>query len=157
MPLASLTDRRQFLAGALALGAGLAAPLMSRAGAPEIYAEGGLALRGADVVAYFTEGLFLPGRPDMTLRWRGVTWRFATDRHRERFEMDPKTFLPRFGGWCAYHMADGQRVAPNPAVFVLQGSALYLMQDPVLRDRWIGNAPGLIRAAEGNWQPAPGP
>lgn len=154
MPLASLTARRQFLTGAAALGLGLATARMVRAGGSEIYAEGGLALRGADVVGYFTEGLFLPGRPDLTLRWRGLTWRFAVDSHRERFEMDPKAFLPRFGGWCAYHMANGQRAASDPAVFVLQDGGLYLMQDQALRARWLGNAAGLIHAAQGNWHQA---
>jgi len=147
-----MPDRRNVLRGLALAPLGLIGAAPARAGGKDIYAEAGVAMAGGDVVAYFSQGHYQPGRPDLGLRWRGVTWLFATQAHRERFEMNPRAFAPRFGGWCAYRMAWGERAAPDPRVFALHDGALYLLGDAGNLGLWSQEAPLLIARAEAHWQ-----
>ncbi|MDA0578007.1 MAG: hypothetical protein O3B24_07910, partial [Verrucomicrobia bacterium] len=42
---------------------------------------GGLAVKGTDVVAYFTEGQAVAGNAAYTHAWQAATWRFASAAH----------------------------------------------------------------------------
>ena len=67
---------RRSLIGLLA-----AAPLLARpafAASPEVFADGGLAIRGADPVAFFTDGAPVIGQAQHGLMWKGATWQFAS-------------------------------------------------------------------------------
>ena len=66
-----------------------------------------LLLGGADVVAYFTEGRYLPGLPELAAQHEGVTLYFANARHKALFEAEPARYLPEFGGYCANGIAYG--------------------------------------------------
>ena len=109
---ATLRGRRDFLtlvlaAPALMLGAGAA-----RARTPEIFATDGIAVHGADVVAYFRRGRAVDGRAEFTVKWQGAMWRFENAGNMEAFEMDPRRYAPQYGGYCAYAMAKGE-IAPT--------------------------------------------
>ena len=98
--------------------------------------ERGLALEGYDPVSYFAEGGGTPVRGDaaITAEHRGVTYRFASEAHRELFVEAPERFVPAYGGWCAYAMADGERVDVDPRSFLLQDGALLLFYDGIFND-----------------------
>jgi YHS domain-containing protein len=67
-------------------------------------AEGGDArvmLKGADVVAYFTQGKFVQGSPQFSSVFEDVTFRFASAEHKALFDAAPQKYLPQFGGFCA--------------------------------------------------------
>jgi YHS domain-containing protein len=51
-------------------------------------------LKGADVVAYFTEGRFAQGRPEFSSRHEGVSFRFASAEHKALFDKVPAKYLP---------------------------------------------------------------
>ena len=69
--------------------------------------EAHLLLGGADVVAYFTEGAYRPGRAEFSSQHEGVTLRFASAEHKDLFDQAPDKYLPRFGGYCANGIAYG--------------------------------------------------
>jgi len=60
-----------------------------------------LLLKGADVVAYFTQGAYQPGKAEFSSRHEGVDLRFASAEHKALFEQEPAKYLPQFGGYCA--------------------------------------------------------
>ncbi len=71
-------------------------------------AEGGdsrVMLKGADVVAYFTQGKFVQGSPQFTSHFEDVSFRFANAEHKALFDAAPQRYLPQFGGFCANGIA----------------------------------------------------
>jgi YHS domain-containing protein len=59
----------------------------------------GLAVKGYDVVAYFTLGKPTKGTNDFSYEWQGATWRFANAEHLETFKADPQRYAPQYGGY----------------------------------------------------------
>ena len=59
----------------------------------------GLAIKGYDVVAYFTLGKPTKGDSQYTYEWKGATWRFANARHLEAFKAEPEKYAPQYGGY----------------------------------------------------------
>ena len=64
-------------------------------------AEGRLLLKGADVVAYFTQNIFAQGSPQWRSEYEGVNFRFASAEHKALFDKEPAKYLPQYGGFCA--------------------------------------------------------
>lgn len=92
---------------------------------------GGAALQGYDPVAYFAEGGGQPrkGEAGYELVHGTVTYRFHSEENRARFQRDPARYEPLYGGWCAYAMADGERVDINPESFLVTEEGLFLFYD----------------------------
>lgn len=151
-----MTNRRTFIAG-LCLSP-IAAPFLglrarpAAAGPAAVFAEQGVAIRGADAVAYFRQAAYVPGRSDIGLRWHGAVWLFSSLENRDAFEMNPRGLAPRFGGYCAYTLAQGGLVDSDPQAFALHGDGVYLMHDLAKRDLWLQDAALMIDLATRNWQ-----
>src|SRR6185312_14529604 len=63
-------------------------------------AEGGdkrVLLKGADVVAYFTDHAYKQGSPAIKSVYKEVTFYFATPEHKAMFDAAPGKYLPQFG------------------------------------------------------------
>ena len=56
---------------------------------PVMIDEAGLALKGYDTVAYFSDGQPQPGRAEFSHRWNGATWLFTSAEHRDAFAAEP--------------------------------------------------------------------
>jgi len=59
----------------------------------------GMAVKGYDVVAYFTEGRPVEGDEQFEYRWKEARWRFASQKHLDMFKADPEKYAPRYGGY----------------------------------------------------------
>lgn len=113
--------------------------------------QDGLALSGYDPVSYRT-GAPAPGKPEITTRYRGVTYRFASEEARKTFLEDPARHEPRYGGWCATAMSRGERVAVDPTVFVLdEDGLLFLFHDAAARNAWKEGGPAMRANADREW------
>lgn len=115
------------------------------------FAENGVAIRGTDPVAYFTQGRPVAGRANLTLDWAGTTWRFATDAHRAAFAADPARYAPAYGGFCAWAVAEGYTAPIDPAAWTIVEGRLYLNFSRSIHRRWERDIPGNIRRADANW------
>jgi YHS domain-containing protein len=139
------------LAAAIALTAGAAATSAVAAG-PDVNATiTGLALRGYDPVAYFTDGKPVPGDFTITARYDGATYRFASEEHKALFEKDPVKYLPQYGGFCAYGTAQGHKVDGDPTVWKIVEDKLYLNLAPAVSARWNQDISGNIKSANDKW------
>ena len=58
-----------------------------------------VAVKGYDVVAYFTMGKPVKGKKDFEIEWQDVKWRFSTADHLSRFQSDPQKYAPQYGGY----------------------------------------------------------
>jgi YHS domain-containing protein len=61
---------------------------------------GNVAILGYDPVAYFTDGRATMGSPEISKKWLGATWYFASVEHRDAFISKPVRYAPQFGGFC---------------------------------------------------------
>ena len=148
--------RRNLLLGAAAVvatGAAVRATLSTAADGAPVFEGGieGVAINGYDPVAYFTRGEPVEGSPDHTFRWRGTTWRFASTANRDTFAAAPERYAPQYGGFCAFAMAQGQRIKTDPAAFSIVDDKLYLNYDRQIRKRWEADRDDLIEAADERW------
>jgi hypothetical protein len=79
------------------LGALTAMPV--HAGPPVNSSDAGVAIKGYDPVAYFTESRAVKGSRAHAFQWRESTWHFSTATHRELFVSDPERYAPKYGGF----------------------------------------------------------
>ncbi len=142
--------RRLFLGGGIAC-----ATWPAMAGEPFWYAgAGGYAADGADVVAYralAADARGVAGDDAFRADWNGAMWRFATADNRAAFLSDPEAFAPRFGGYCAWAVANGYTAHGDRNAWHIHKGRLYLNYSRSVRKRWRRDVPGNIARAEGNW------
>lgn len=111
----------------------------------------GLAIKGYDPVAYFTQSGPVKGDKDHELTWMGAAWRFASEENRDLFEKDPEKYAPRYGGYCAYGVAQNYLVKIDPDAWTVYEGRLYLNYSLEVREQWKEDIPGYIRKADANW------
>lgn len=124
----------------------------SLAADPPIYsADGKVAIKGADPVAYFTDGKPVIGKPEFSYEWMGKTWRFASAEHRDAFKANPAKYAPQYGGYCAYAVAQGETAKIEPENWTIVNGKLYLNYDDRIQKRWTAKRDDYIKAADKNW------
>jgi len=128
------------------------------AAAESYFAEDGVAIRGADPVAYFVAGAVVAGDPAHTVRWHGVEWRFASAENRALFEADPQAYAPQYGGYCAWAVAEkGQLYSTSPDNWAIVDGKLYLNYDDGIQAKWDADRATLIERGDVRWREiAPG-
>lgn len=112
----------------------------------------GVAANGQDLVAYFTEHEAVPGLATITASHEGATYRFATTVNRDTFTADPEKYLPLYGGYCAYGVANGYKVKTDPEAFSVVDGKLYLNYSKDVQRKWKADIPGYITKADSNWK-----
>ena len=112
---------------------------------------GGVAIKGYDPVAYFTDGHPVKGSREFTFTWNDATWQFASAAHRDLFARDPAAYAPQYGGYCAWAVSQGYTAGIDPASWKIVADKLYLNYDPDVQARWAQDIPGFIAKAEKNW------
>lgn len=145
------------------LAAGAVATVLSAAAAGGAHADGavntglfgGVAIKGYDPVADFTEGRAMKGSPDFAVDWLGTPWHFANATHRDLFAADPVGYAPQYGGYCALGVGfDGhatENIDPERAWRIIDGK-LYLVADPVAAEELDGPArQAWLTRADAQW------
>jgi YHS domain-containing protein len=116
---------------------------------------GGVAIKGYDTVAYFTEGKAVKGSEEFSYEWLGAPWHFANAEHRSLFSSNPTKYAPQYGGYCTLGVGldahAAENIDPERAWRIIDGK-LYFVYDPTYaeeldgpaRDEWLAKA-------EANW------
>jgi YHS domain-containing protein len=125
--------------------------LASAAHAGEFYEKAGVAIRGYDPVAYFTENRPVPGMAQHRFEYKGSTFHFASMANRDAFAADPAKYAPQYGGYCAFGTAGGYKAAIDPAAFTIVDGRLYLNYNRDVQRQWSKDIPGYIAKADRNW------
>ena len=92
-----------------------AAMVAVSAWAGEFYEPEGVAIRGYDAVAYFTEHRPVKGSSRFTVFYLGSLFHFASAEHRDAFLKEPQRYVPQYGGFCAYGTAKAAVIEPPVA------------------------------------------
>lgn len=132
--------------------ASTAAPVTNTPAPPwEFYTENGIAVGGADPVAYFTQAAYVPGTASYTYDWAGATWQFASAENRDAFAQEPDRYAPQYGGYCAWAVSQGYTAPIDPTAWRVVEGKLYLNVSPQIQARWERDIPGHIAQADANW------
>ena len=116
-----------------------------------VFAENSIAIRGADPVAYFTEGGYVAGSSNYTHEWGGAVWQFASAENRDLFASNPTQYAPQYGGFCAWAVSEGYTAPIDPTAWKIVDGKLYLNFDARIQRRWERDIPGNIARADQNW------
>lgn len=139
----------------------LALVALASAAAPAAAAHGGKHLNnvdkrgvlvdGYDVVAYFTDGKPVMGRPEHTSSFDGATYWFASAEHKAAFDADPGKYAPAFGGFCAYAVSRKGLRPIDPAVFHFVDGRLFLQHTQKAYELFEKDEKGNTVKADKNW------
>ena len=110
-----------------------------------------LAVNGYDPVAYFTDGVPVPGRPALEHEVGGAVYRFASEENRRRFMSDPQRFTPAYGGFCAYGVRAGRKLPADPMAWRIVDGRLFLLLNPGTKTIWELNLGENIVSADAIW------
>ncbi len=116
-----------------------------------VYERRGVAIRGTDPVAYFTEGEPRDGEAEFSHEWNGAEWRFASAENRDQFIADPERYAPQYGGYCAWAVANGYTASTVPEAWHIVDGKLYLNYSLGVRKQWLQDIPGNVRKGDANW------
>ena len=111
----------------------------------------GVAIKGYDPVAYFTDKRPVRGLSEFEYLWHGAKWRFSSAAHREMFRQSPDRYAPRYGGYCAYAVSQGKVADIDPDSWTVFDDRLYLNLNPDVKKLWEKDMREYIRKADENW------
>jgi len=114
-------------------------------------AEGPLALRGYDPVAYFTVGKPTLGSAVHQTKHDGAVYRFASAANQKAFEANPGKYTPQYGGFCAYGVSVAKKFDGDPLVWKIVNNRLFLNLNPDIQKTWEKDVSGNVKKADGNW------
>ena len=117
--------------------------------------ENGIAIKGYDPVAYFTQNKAVKGKKELAVSHQGILYYFSSAENKEAFKANPFKYEPEYGGWCAYAMGNsGEKVSIDPETFKIVNGKLYLFYNRfftnTLKD-WNKNEASLKKNADVNW------
>ena len=150
-------NRRQFLISSGVAGLAAAVAFLPTGSAiaakPEVFTGlvKGVAVGGYDPVAYFTQNKPVKGDSSITSEFKGATWRFASAENRDRFLANPAKYMPQFGGYCSWAVAEGYTAKGEPDVWKIVDGKLYLNFSRGVQRRWERDIPGNISRGNSNW------
>lgn len=108
----------------------------------------GVAIRGYDTVAYFTQGGPAKGLKQFSTEWQGATWRFSSQENLDLFVEDPVKYAPQYGGYCAYGVANDALVKIEPELWSIVDDKLYLNFNKKFDNAFKKDLAGYIAAAD---------
>ena len=116
----------------------------------------GFVANGYDVVAYFNNEA-IEGSKNFTVEFNGVKFKFFTQNNLDIFKISPHKYIPQYGGYCAYAIAEkGEKVSINPETFEIRDGKLYLFYNAWGTNTlklWLkNNVKGLQEKGDKNWE-----
>jgi len=111
----------------------------------------GVAVKGYDPVAYFTQHKAVKGSTDITAEHDGARYQFASEEDKKLFVANPEKYVPQYGGFCAGGTLGGHKADINPEAFAINDGKLYLNYNAKVRDSFQSDAAANVTKANHNW------
>jgi YHS domain-containing protein len=93
----------------------------------------GLAVQGYDPVSYHN-GKPVKGKKEYSYVHDNAKYLFSNQNNMDTFQNNPDTYLPAFGGWCAWAMLDGEKVVIDPESYKIINGITYLFFNSFFND-----------------------
>lgn len=139
------------LAGCTALSAQNPSSALSPVNAVEMPPDARVMLKGADVVAYFTDGKYLQGNPAFKSTHEGVVFHFASADHKAAFDAAPQKYLPQYGGYCANGIAYAIPWGGDADTWKMIDGKLYIFGGQASKDAFELDEKANLALAEKYW------
>ncbi|MBL8176502.1 MAG: YHS domain-containing protein [Bryobacterales bacterium] len=139
--------RRDLLLGLFAAAAAQAKDPVERVNT----SRGGLAVKGYDAVAYFTQSRPMKGLPAHSATHDGATYLFASAENRDTFLAAPEKYAPQFGGYCAWAVGHGYTADADPMAWHIDNGKLYLNYNKSVQTMWLKDKAKWIAEGERHW------
>jgi YHS domain-containing protein len=139
------------LAGCGALSAQNPSSALKPVNAVEVAPDARVMLKGADVVAYFTEGRYVQGNPTFKSTHEGVVFHFASADHKARFDAAPAQYLPQYGGYCTNGIVYGIPWGGDADTWKMIGGKLYIFGGQASKDAFDIDEKANLALAEKYW------
>lgn len=111
-----------------------------------------LMLKGADVVAYFTQNKFVQGSGQFRSSFEGVDFRFASAEHKALFDKQPAKYLPEYGGYCANGIVYGIPWGGDGDTWKMINGKLYIFGGQGSKDAFLVDESANIALANKYWK-----
>lgn len=109
-------------------------------------------LKGADVVAYFTEGRYVAGKPEISTSYENITLRFSSAENKALFEKEPGKYLPQYGGYCTNGIAYGIPWGGDADMWKMIDGKLYIFGGMASKEAFELDEKGNLALAEKYWK-----
>ncbi len=116
-----------------------------------------VAVGGYDVVSYFSNKTPIKGKETFTTDLNGKTYYFSSEKSLKEFTSDPDKYIPQYGGYCAYAVAEKKiKMGVDPEVYEIRDGKLYLFYNSFfankLEDWQEGDTKALQAKGDKNWE-----
>ncbi len=111
-----------------------------------------LMLKGADVVAYFTENKYRQGLAQYSSRYEDIAFRFASAENKALFDRQPTKYLPEFGGYCANGLVYGIPWGGDADTWKMINGKLYIFGGQASKDGFEIDEKKNLALAETYWK-----
>jgi YHS domain-containing protein len=110
----------------------------------------GVGLGGHDPTSY-PKGAPVAGSAEHASSHGGATYHFASAEDKASFEADKATFIPGFGGYCAFAAAQNRLSPADPTVFLVHEGQLLVFTNEDFKTQFAADPAGNKAKAEANW------
>ena len=108
-------------------------------------------LQGYDPVAFFTDAKPAKGNPAITAEFDGVTYFFASEKHKTAFIKSPQKYLPAYGGYCAYGVSVNRLFPVEIDTWEIVDGRLILQYDQATKRKFAKDKTANFKKADGYW------
>jgi YHS domain-containing protein len=111
------------------------------------------AIEGYDPVSYFQNGP-VEGKGNIQLVHKGITYYFSSEENKNLFGKSPEKYEPAYGGWCAYAIANGTKMDPDPETYLIQDGKVHLFYNGFFNNtkpKWEKEPDTIKKKADGEW------
>lgn len=109
-------------------------------------------LFGADVVAYFTQNMFVQGTSQFSSNYQNINFHFSSAEHKAMFDKAPEQYLPQYGGYCANGIMFGIPWGGNATDFKMVKGKLYIFGGQVSQAAFELDLDNNIALADQYWE-----
>ena len=109
-------------------------------------------LKGADVVAYFTQSKYVQGDVKFKSDFEGVTFRFSSADHKALFDKEPQKYMPEYGGFCANGIVYGIPWGGDADTWKMIGGKLYIFGGQGSKDGFEVDEARHLQLADKYWK-----
>ena len=114
----------------------------------------GIAVKGYDMVALRSKEMLIKGNSEHSLVHNDATWLFSTKDNCDLFGKNLYEYLPEFGGYCAWSVANDSELPPSPgdpAAYDIIDGKMYFKWNKIVRFLWRLSKSKYIKKGNVRW------
>ena len=108
-------------------------------------------MKGADLVAYFTQNKDVQGNPSIKSTFENITFYFASSENKALFDKEPMKYQPQYGGYCANGIVYGIPWGGDADSWRMIEGKLYIFGGQGSRDAFLLDVPKNRGLADKYW------